>query len=273
MRSSNTKWKRVNDREIKILVLVYIMLVSLFMNSNIVFANEAASYVNQETGYQACVADDANLLSEEQAAMLVEQMQGITVYGNVMFASSSDVVDSTKEQAKQIYKATFGETCGTVFYIDMYNRIIYIYSQNAVYDVITTSYANTITDNVYRYATAGDYYTCASKAYEQELRLLQGQRVPQPMKYASNILIAFIAAAIIIYLFIRDKAVKGKATDDELMIGMEVQQRPMHIKFNLDRTKQVYSPQSSGSSGGGSHGGGGFGGGGGSHGGGGGHGF
>lgn len=45
---------------------------------------------------------------------------------------------------------------GTVFAIDMDNRNIWIHSDGAVYQVVTKGYADTVTDNVYRYASRGD---------------------------------------------------------------------------------------------------------------------
>lgn len=87
--------------------------------------------------------------------------------------------------------------------IDMDNRNIWIHSNGAIYRTITKSYADTITDNVYTYASAQDYYGCASEAYTQMATLLAGRRIAQPMKYISNALLALIIALLINYFVVR----------------------------------------------------------------------
>ena len=56
----------------------------------------------------------------------------------------------------------------------MDNRNIWIHSNGAINRTINKAYAETITDNVYTYASDADYYICAMKVYEQEYTLLQG---------------------------------------------------------------------------------------------------
>lgn len=70
----------------------------------------------------------------------------------------------------------------------MDNRNIWIHSNGGIYRIITSSYADTITDNVYQYATKRDYYGCCYEAFTEMLTLLQGNRIAQPMKYISNAL-------------------------------------------------------------------------------------
>ena len=53
---------------------------------------------------------------------------------------------------------------------------------------LQNSYADSITDNVYTYASNRDYFSCAAKGFERELNLLKGQKIRQPMKYISNAL-------------------------------------------------------------------------------------
>ena len=157
------------------------------------------AYVNPDTGYQTVIEDDAELLSEEEEAALQELLEEITAYGNVAFKTIDNNYMSTENYARSYYKDMFGTASGTLFLIDMDNRIIWIHSDGAVYKVITTAYANTITDNVYRYASDEEYFVCAQKAFEQMLSLLQGQKIAQPMKYISNGLLAIILALLLNY--------------------------------------------------------------------------
>ncbi len=153
-------------------------------------------FVNSDTGYQIFVEDEAELLTEGQRRELAEEMKKITAYGNAAFVTTQSNASSTESFARSYYRSRFGTDSGTVFVIDMDNRNIWIHSDGEVYKVITSAYADTITDNVYRYAANGDYYGCASEAFHQIDALLQGQRIAQPMKYISNALLAVILAML-----------------------------------------------------------------------------
>lgn len=226
------------------------------------------AYINPDTGFEAVVEDNAGLLTGEEGNALREQMKGITEYGNVVFLSTADNTSSAASYAESVYHSRYGSASGTLFLIDMDNRMIYIFSDGKVYKTITKGYANTITDNVYTYASDSDYYTCASKVFEQELQLLQGHRIAQPMKYISNMLLAVVLALLINYFVAQITSRQKKPSDYELMQGIFVVQKLENFNADFTHETRTYSPQSSGSSGGGSGGGGG-----GSSGGGGGHSF
>lgn len=156
----------------------------------------------------------------------------------------------------------------------MYNRNIWIHSNGKIYSTVTSSYADTITDNVYRYASSKDYYMCTYKVYEQELALLKGRRISQPMKYISNVLLAVVAALIINYgivrLYLRKKAPSRKDIMKGIFAGKAINNCQVTYRYQT----RTYSPvqtdsgssssggSSGGSSSGGSSGGGGGGGGG-----------
>lgn len=160
---------------------------------------EGTIYQNPETSYRVLLEDDALLLDDAEAQELTALMQEITAYGNAAFKTTDNNDWNTESYARQYYQEQFGTASGTLFLIDMDNRNIWIHSDGAVYKVITSSYANTITDNVYRYASDGDYYDCAAQAYAQILTLLKGHKIAQPMKYISNALLALILALLLNY--------------------------------------------------------------------------
>lgn len=215
-------------------------------------------YENQETGYLVILEDDAELLTEEEEKQLSLEMQGITAYGSVIFKSVSYNSSSASYFARNYYHEKLGSGSGTLFLIDMDNREIYIFSDGAVYDTITTAYANTITDNVYRYASDQNYYLCASTAFQQIGTLLSGHRIAQPMKYISNALLALILAALFNYFIARASSKTAKASDREILDSI-----PTGFSFTnpykvmTSKTKTYDPVRSSGGSGGGSSSGGG----------------
>lgn len=211
------------------------------------------TWCNQETGYLVILEDDADLLSDVEESQLALEMQKITAYGNVAFKSISYNDYSTSYFASDYYHETFRKESGTLFLIDMDNREIYIFSDGAIYKTITVSYADTITDNVYRYASDGDYYGCASKAFRQIYSLLSGQKIAQPMKYISNALLALILAALINYFLARLLSATSKPGTDKVLNSISTNFAFANPRMTRTRQTKVYSPPSSSSGGGGSH--------------------
>lgn len=205
---------------------------------------------NPETGYKVLLEDDAQLLSPEDRAQLATEMQQITAYGNVAFKSISYNSYSASYYAGDFYYDTFGQSSGTLFLIDMDNREIYIFSDGAVYKTITASYANTITDNVYGYASRSDYYGCASNAYQQIYSLLDGRRIAQPMKYINNALLALIFAALINYFLAKLlSANTAKPSSSEILSSISTKftfSNPRKRQISQDKT---FVPRSSGGGG------------------------
>ena len=212
---------------------------------------KASSYTNETTSYQCLIEDDANLLTQSEEESLLDAMKPITEYGNVAFKSIDSNTTTTESYIKSYYRYTFDTSSGTVFLIDMDNRNIWIFSDGKIYRTITKSYANTITDNVYTYATKGDYYTCASKAFGQMYDLLEGRRIAQPMKYISNALLALVFALLGNYIRLRIYTRKSKANTTQLVKKMDHHVKYTHHNSVLLHTKRIYDPPSSDSGGGG----------------------
>lgn len=225
---------------------------------------------NEETGYEIFIDDWANLLSPEEEDELMNIMGSITTYGNAGFVSiDSNPTDSVETYAQNYGYAHFGTDSYTLFVIDMDYRKICVYSDGEIYNTITTAYANTITDNVYSYASEGAYFDCASDAFLQIATLLNGGSIAQPMKYISNALLAIVLALLINYFIVMAVSRSVKASETELLRGIKKKVSIIEpTKTFLHQTK-VYSPQprNTGSRGGGGGGGrsSGGGGGGGSH--------
>lgn len=222
---------------------IFCGLIAFCFHTMVCYAKPA--YTNPDTGYQAVIEDDAELLSEEERLALTEMLEEITAYGNVAFKTIDDNSMSTENYARSYYKDMFGTASGTLFLIDMENRIIWIHSDGAVYKVITTAYANTITDNVYRYASNKEYFVCAQKAFEQILSLLKGQKIAQPMKYISNGLLAVLLAMLLNYGVVCIFAGAKKPGKKKMMENVPVRfsyTKPLAVFSHQTRT---YNPVSS----------------------------
>ena len=214
-----------------------------------------SSSTNQTTGYHALILDEADLLTDSEEKQLLMKMQPITEYGNAAFVSVSENSYSTSAFADRFLQDTFHYGNSTVFVIDMDNRNIWLQSSGEIEDVITVSYANTITDNIYTYASRADYYSCAAKAFEQEYALLDGHKIAQPMKYINNALLAFILALLINYFIVRGVSKARQPDKHELLDNVFTQCRIEHTQARFLNQTKTYSPPSSsgGSSGGHSH--------------------
>lgn len=216
--------------------------------------DEDGVYRNAETSYRIIIEDDAGLLNNEEEQDLAALMQEITTYGNVAFKTIDTNNRGTESYARQYYHDQFGTASGTLFLIDMDNRNIWIHSDGAVYKTITKSYADTITDNVYRYASDGNYYDCASHTYEQILTLLKGNKIAQPMKYISNALLAVILALLLNYGLVSFFARMKKPGRKELLSNGRNHFHYTQPRAFFVRESRTYNPTSSDSSSSGSSG-------------------
>lgn len=227
---------------------------------------------NPETGYEVFLFDDANLLNADEEAKLLEEMYKTTTYGGAAFVSVSETTPhygtSTKEYAEQFYLRYFGNNSGILFMIDMSTRELWISANGDIYKTVTDSYSNTIADNVYTYASDGNYYECARRVFYQANMLLEGRKISQPMKHVSNLLLAMVLAVVGVFGYILLISNKSKPSRSAVLGGTKQRHHFSNFAVTYLRTNSKYSPQSKSSGGGGggrSGGGGGFSGGGGGH--------
>ena len=258
----DTYKKKYSSFSAKIILGCLLACFFLLLNGSITCKAETKTYTNKSTGYQVIVEDDANLLTDEEETTLGKEMAPITTYGSVAFKSIDyNPYYSTEDYIRSYYRDTFGSTSATVFLIDMDNRNIWIHSNGTIYETITKSYANTITDNVYKYASDGDYYTCAFTAFGQINTLLEGRKIAQPMKYISNAFLAVIIALLLNYFLVRSFSRAKRPSKTDLLGKVFTQCNIVNPNVRFIRQSRVYSPPSSSGSGGssgGSSGGGGF---------------
>ena len=244
------------------------LLTALFVPA---LAAEEKKLGNVVTGYEAVVSDDAGLLSDSEIRSVLTTMYPITEYANVAFvtydASGTDG-RSVLVKAKLFGERHFGSDPYTVFMIDMKTRRLGIHSSDIIYKtVLTTAKANTITDNVYTYATRREYAECANEAFREILQVMEGRSVNESMKIISNIFLALICAILLTYMLIAGRMRNEQETTMQTMTKVVGAGAATAVTAHTLR-KVVHHQHSSGGHGGGGFGGGGGGGsgGGGSHG-------
>ena len=146
-------------------------------------------YQNKDTGYTAYIDDEEDLLSSEDEENLRKQLIPLTEYGNVAFLSGRGEY-SAESTIRNFYRTVFSGKSGLIFFIDMENREIRIQSGGAFYRTISSDVANSITDNVYVFASNGDYYRTAAVAFSQVKAKMEGRFVATPMRWISNFFLA-----------------------------------------------------------------------------------
>ena len=263
----------MNKKSFKIIFIFILMFICISSISAInidnyeINSNNYYDYKNEKTGYLVVIEDDASLLNQSEIDKLKEEMKPLTQHGNIAFKTLNSNYTSTGSYASSYYSQIFGSANGTIFLIDMDNREIYIYSNGNNYLSVTTDKANIITDNVYKYASREQYYECASKAFSQINSVLKGEKIQEPMRYISNILISISIALLINFMIVLINSKIRRAKDKDILSNCNIKFNIGEIKGRKIGTHSVYSPResSSSSSGGGSFGGGGSSGGGGGH--------
>ena len=256
-------------------ILALLCLVALLMVLPLpAFADEAG-----ESGYRVVIDDEADLLTEAEEAELRTVMEKVLPYGNAAFVSVNENATTTERLAESKFMEFFGDVSGALLIIDMDNRYIQLIADKDVYKVVNKTRCNEITDNIYTYASKGDYLTCASKAFEQVTGLLEGQRIAAPFRYVTNAFLAVCLALLGNFALMSLQRRKKVSPENALNVKVAVNAASSAVKagavaavaltlLNQRKTKHVESSSSGGRSGGGGHSGGG---GGGFHGGGGGH--
>lgn len=243
----------------------YALDQSAFLSSSV--------YQNSDTGYTAYIDDEEDLLSSSEEEELLKNLVPLTQYGNVAFLSGRGDY-SAAATIRDFYNEVFYGKSGLIFFIDMENREIRIQSGGAFYRTISSDVANSITDNVYVFASNGDYYRTAAVAFSQVKAKMEGRFVATPMRWISNFFLAIFLGLLFNFTMLLmtwkqnragSKAVLG-ALRPNMILGNREVIMTNQTKVRLSSSSSRRGGQSGGGfSGGGSSGGGGFSSGGGGH--------
>ena len=259
----------------KIVSLLSIMTLALLLALLLVPATALA-----DEDYRIIIEDEADLFTDAQEADLKEQLKGILPYGSAAIVTNDEYNSDAKALSEKRFREFFRDDSATLLLIDMYNRRIQIFSDGAIYKTISTARANEITDNIYTYATDGDYYMAAKKAFEQIETILSGGHITTPMKYATNAAFAVGIVLLINFIIITAQRKKKNVTTLTNALAYEggrgnisAVQSVNAVMTSQKKSRHIESSGGSSGGGGGGFSGGGGGGGGFSSGGGGGHSF
>ena len=205
------------------------------------------------TSYKLFIDDKQDLLTSSEEELLFSDMEKLAPYGNVGFLSLSSTSGSETSIATNYYVANFGQTNGILFMINMGSRKLTIraFSTEAGVDLISSNKVDSILANVYRYATNKEYYTCAKNVFNQVYTVISGKAIFEPMKIASNAILAFAISSFILYIYVLGSSSIKKASNKEVMDGINRNVNIGDIIIRPNGTRSVYSPQSDSSSGGG----------------------
>ena len=257
--------KILKIKNIAIVLAIMVILSSLFSINAV--AGELIE-VNNETGYDLFVEDKANLFTEEQIDILMDALLDLSYFGHAgVITLVKNPYNDTEKYAYEFMIQNYRYQNAAMLVIDMDTRTLTVWGNGDIQARIER-FGTTITDNIYEYASAGEYYACAYEAIEEMYTVLHGEKIAQPMKYLSNACLAILLSLILSYFIARKTSSTSKATNRETMQGLFTSFKLENQRAHRTFTTREYSPResSSGGSSGSSGGGGGGGGGGGSHG-------
>ena len=174
----------------KIVICICLVIV-LLTSFPISYAQSDSSLTFTNNGYKVIIDDQADLLNESEINALLPYMRTVTNHdGNVVFLSTNSNSLSSNSYAERQYKNLCGDTSGVAFLIDMNNHEICIFCNGDFSDKITSSKMDKIVDNIRRYATSKDCFSCAKEAFRQISRTTANPFLFSPMKLITSILLA-----------------------------------------------------------------------------------
>ena len=251
--------KSVFSRKLAFSVLLLVFLISLLpasafaapktdpysaMPSLGVLTDSGLEWRNADTGYRVVIEDEIDLLTPQEERQLLDNMQPLTEYGSVAFWSTREYASDEIEQARLKRRSLFDLESGTILVINMEIRRVTIQSCGAMYEVLTSSRANSITNNVRNSLTRGEYYAAAQKAYSQMNSLMVGNRIAQPMKHFSNACIALMVGLMLMLGRVFRSSTTFQKSDMAQVIGATALAFTTAAVVNRGQ-KREYSPPSS----------------------------
>lgn len=203
--------------------LLTVILILCAFAASALFFTEQAGASGQETGdYRIIYDDSAYLIDDDDESGLYEIMENISKNTNVIFYTTrtSEYGMSTADICQNYCAEHFGTSKTApvlMFTIDMYHREIYMYCTGDTRKIIRNAEANSITDNVYKSATAGDYGKCAIDAFTQAQNCLAGGRIKRPMQIINNVLLAMLLGVTVNFIVLKVSRFNKKKTDIRLL--------------------------------------------------------
>lgn len=243
----------------KIIALIFSILI---ISSLVILPVMAADQEDLQI-YNAEIWDNADLLSDDDEEYLLHEMEALLPYGNVIFSSVTLESGANYEKnAEDTYYAHYGNEPGLIFQIDMGNRKLTLTASTQMDEYIRTE-RDSIVDNIYTFASAGNYYACASECFYEVHTVINDGKIAHKMKHINNALIALILALVLNFLLVFYTTSRKKDLSKALLAGSVISAVVTGAVVTEGKTTKTYSPVSSSSGGGGGFSGGSSGGGGG----------
>ena len=269
------KYESVHGKTFRILLAIAVIAIVLpFVLDIFNGTYEKHDYTAAAEGSIVVVRDDADLFTDEEEDYLRYVMSDFLPYGSAaVYTTYDNPYGDTDALADSMYEELVGDyymADGSIFVIDMDNRYLLLSNGGEVTKKVADRDCDEITDNVYRYASSGEYSLCASSVFEQEVKLLRDQAIPRTMKHISNLIISIGISVCAVFLFAQNKTKMKEYTPEALFENdarKYITLGPDDKCVLVDRKKTRHVEYSGGSysSGGGRSGGGYSGGGGGGH--------
>lgn len=261
--------KQINQSDIKKdkkkliwIAAVGIMLLILLGKFLLAQVRALATFITSDKMYEVYIDDDSELMTREEREALEEQLSELTVYGNMVFLDTGyHSYSDARKYAEARYRDLCGMEPGVVFLIDMYNREIWLAATGSPRNKLTSAICYEITDKTYLYATAGDYYACASATFAEVQHILEGGYLFPVMRILISLFLSLIAALIInLIRLVSSRTIPSKQKNSPTLYGIFRKKRS-HKEIYKTVKKRYHQGSSGGSGGGGSSSGGGGGGG------------
>ena len=204
--------------------------------------------------YDIIYEDQAELVGDDEKEAVLASMEPISEYANVIFYTTEEKEASTTaavcEKVCAGYYGSSKKTPVVLFTIDMYHREIYLYCTGPTRHIIRNRDANSITDNIYRLASAKRYDDCAIGAFEQCQRLLTGSSIWRPMQRINNLFLAIILGFLLNYLYLRVARSMTVKKEKVRMTPFDTNRFKLKVSKQCIRTYTFTEAESSGSGGG-----------------------
>ena len=166
---------KVNKKLIRLLLV----FITLFTITTSVYAIDPNSYITGENKQQettteetqqenvVLIEDDADILTDQEEALLISKMGALKTEGNVVFKTITENDKSAKEYATEYYEGKYGQNSGVIILFDFKNGSVYLLSRGEVGQKFTNEQAQEIIDTGLEQVKNKQYYDGAANMFSK----------------------------------------------------------------------------------------------------------
>jgi len=176
----------------------------------------------------ALILDEADLFSQEEEREILDYIATLNPNCHMVVITLADTGTGMSEgQMKSLgfslYESEFMRSDGVVILFDMENRNLSVLCEGNVTNKISNYRAVTITDNIYKKASKGDFVATVKEGFRQANRYLGGKIVISKMQIASNLFFAAMIALIINFFVLRYTSKMPSVSAESLANAADIQ--------------------------------------------------